>query len=61
MADYRWAWAKYPTAPDSWTPGNRKGQRCQLLAVGRRNAVLVQFEDGTKYITSRYGLRRASA
>ena len=57
MKTYTWVWSKYPT--DSWTePGERKGQRCKLLATGSRNAVLVEFEDGAQYVTSRYGLRR---
>jgi hypothetical protein len=54
---YRWHWRKWPT--DAWgKPGTRKGQPCRLLAVGSRNAVLVEFDDGARYVTSRYGLRR---
>ena len=54
---YVWAWAKWPT--DAWgKPGTRKGQRCRALVFGRRNSVLVEFEDGARYVTSRYGLRR---
>ena len=37
---------------------HRFGQHCRVLAVGRMNAVLVQFEDGEKYITNRYFVRR---
>lgn len=54
---YRWAWSKYPR--ESWDrPGGRKGQRCRLLAVGAKNSALVEFEDGQRFVTSRYGLRR---
>jgi hypothetical protein len=56
---HTWAWAKYPI--DSWTlAGCRKGQRCKLLSTGARNSVLVEFEDGSRYVTSRYGLRRGA-
>lgn len=55
---YWWAWDKWPAKADAWAPGERKGQRCRLLAVGRRNAVAVEFEDGTRCVTLRYGLRR---
>ena len=53
-----WAWNKYPTAPGGWEPGNRSGQPVRLLAVGRRNTVLVEWPDGERMTTSRYGLRR---
>lgn len=36
----------------------RKGQRCAVLARGRMNSILVQFEDGFKVITSRYAVRK---
>lgn len=53
-----WGWNKWPAAADAWVPGNRAGQRVRLLVAGRRNSVLVEFEDGTKVVTSRRGLRR---
>lgn len=56
---YRWAWNKRPTHPKRWEPGNRKGQRCRVLARGKMNSALVEFEDGYKTVTSRNGLRRA--
>ena len=39
----------------------RKGQRCRVLARGAMNSVLVEFEDGTKTVTSRYAVREAGA
>jgi hypothetical protein len=36
----------------------RKGQRCKVLARGRMNSILVEFEDGYKVITSRYAVRK---
>jgi hypothetical protein len=36
----------------------RKGQACRILARGRLNTTLVEFEDGHKVITSRYAVRR---
>jgi len=38
-------------------PG-RKGQPCRVLARGRLNSCLVQFEDGVKVVTSRYAVRK---
>lgn len=34
------------------------GQRCRILARGRFNARLVEFEDGTKHIVSGWALRK---
>jgi hypothetical protein len=40
--------------------GDRKGQRCRVLARGTKNSALVEFEsDGHKVITSRNALRKA--
>ena len=36
----------------------RKGQPCKVLARGKMNSILVEFEDGYKVITSRYAVRR---
>ena len=36
----------------------RFGQQCRVLAVGRLNAVLIEFEDGLRVVTSRYYVRR---
>lgn len=37
----------------------RKGQPCKVLARGKMNSILVEFEDGYKVVTSRYAVRRA--
>jgi hypothetical protein len=39
--------------------GERKGQRCRVLARGALNSVLVEFPDGYRVVTSRYAVRRA--
>ena len=39
---------------------DRKGQRCRVIARGRMNSILVEFEDGYLVITSRYAVRRIS-
>jgi hypothetical protein len=38
----------------------RKGQRCRILARGRMNSIMVEFEDGKRYIVSRRAVRDAS-
>jgi hypothetical protein len=40
-----------------WMP-ERFGQPCQLLACGKRNAVLIEFADGVRVVTVRWFLRR---
>lgn len=42
-----------------WHRCGRKGQRCNVLARGKLNSCLVEFEDGHKMITSRNSIRRA--
>lgn len=39
----------------------RKGKLCKILARGRMNSILVEFEDGCKVVTSRYAVRRIQA
>jgi hypothetical protein len=34
-----------------------KGRPCVVLARGKMNSVLIQFEDGFKMITSRYAVK----
>lgn len=36
----------------------RKGQTCKILAFGKMNSILVEFQDGYKVITSRYAVRK---
>lgn len=48
--DYIWFWkVKLP---------ERKGQPCRVLARGKMNSILVEFEDRFKVITSRFAVRK---
>lgn len=48
---YRWFWrARLP---------DRRGQLFRVLARGKLNSALIEFEDGTQFITSRNALRKA--
>ena len=52
MSDYPyvWHWRKL------W--GDLKGRRCRVLArAPKMNSILVEFEDGTLVVTSRYAVR----
>jgi hypothetical protein len=47
---YRWHWrTKLP---------DRHGQRCRIIARGRLNSVMVEFEDGYRVVTSRFAVRK---
>ena len=47
---HRWYWKK-------WLP-ERHGKLCRILATGKMNSILVEFEDGFTVITSRYAVRK---
>ena len=49
--DKTWYWIKKPEGQD------RKGQACRVVARGRMNSIMVEFEDGHRVITSRYAVR----
>jgi hypothetical protein len=54
MTDYpfRWFWrARLP---------ERHGQRLRVIARGRLNSCLIEFQDGARFITSRNALRKAA-
>jgi len=36
----------------------RKGQRCRILVYGKKNTVLVEFDDGYRVATCRYAVRK---
>lgn len=38
--------------------GDRKGQRCAVIARGKKGSVCVKFEDGSTVITSRHAVRK---
>ncbi len=52
MFDRVWFWRK-------WLP-ERKGQRCRIIARGKMNAALIEFEDGYRVISSRYAVRKSN-
>ena len=35
-----------------------KGRLCRVLARGRMNSILVEFENGERLVTSRYAVRK---
>lgn len=37
---------------------SRKGQLCRIVCVGKKRSCLVEFEDGTRVVTSLLALRR---
>lgn len=37
---------------------DRKGQKCRLLARGKMNSAMVEFEDGERAVISRNALKR---
>lgn len=41
-----------------WHRLGRKGQPCRVIARGRMNSILVEFEDGYRVVTSRYAVRK---
>ena len=57
MADndypYRYVWGNNPQRA-KW-----KDRRCRILATGRMNSCLIEFEDGEQANTSRRALKRA--
>lgn len=60
MSSYPYIWAWGPRAPPigNLKCMNRKGQRCRVLARGRMNSALIEFEDGFQAVVSRNGIRR---
>jgi hypothetical protein len=42
----------------AWNRMNRKGQLCRVLARGKMNSALIEFEDGYLAVTSRNALRK---
>jgi len=48
--NYAWRWKK-------WLP-DRYGQKCRVLARSRNGNILVEFEDGRRFVTPRYAVRK---
>ena len=51
MFDHIWYWRK--------RLGQYKNRPCRVLVRGKKNSILVEFEDGYRVVTSRYAVRRA--
>ena len=49
---WRYLWYWRTRLPD------RKGKPCRVLTRGRKNTILVEFEDGLRVTTSRYAVRK---
>lgn len=50
---YVWYWrSKLP---------ERKGQPCRVIARGKLNSIMVEFDDGVRVVTGRYAVRRKKA
>ena len=47
---YQWFWKS--------RLAERKGLPCKVLARGKMNSILVEFEDGYKVVTWRYAVRK---
>ena len=48
--NYKWFWkTKLP---------DRKNKKCAVIARGKLNSILVEFEDGFKVVTSRFAVRK---
>lgn len=39
----------------------RKGHRCRVIARGTMNSALIEFEDGTRHVVSRWAFRKLPA
>lgn len=50
--NYPYYWRVWNKLPE------RKGQPCRVLVRGRKNTILVEFEDGYRVVTSRNFVRK---
>jgi hypothetical protein len=53
VSEYLYIWRVKARLPE------RFGKRCRVLARGKMNSALVEFEDGFRVVTSRNYLRRS--
>jgi hypothetical protein len=58
---YIWRWRKTAWCPQDYPLARYAGQPCRVLVRGGRNACLVEFPDGQRAITSRWGVQRRKA
>lgn len=59
MSSYPYIWRWGPGDGERPELGQYKGKRCRVIHRGRRNSVLIEFEDGAQFVASGNGLRRA--
>jgi len=52
MMTHVYAWKNNSKRVELWR------RRCRVVARGRMNSILIEFEDGQREITSRYAVRR---
>jgi hypothetical protein len=50
---YRYAWGNNPKR------ATMKGRLCRVIARGKKNSVMIEFEDGQREIVSRHSYRVA--
>jgi hypothetical protein len=51
--EYPYVWFWMSRLPE------RKGEPCRVVARGKMNSILVEFEDRFRVVTSRYAIRKA--
>lgn len=57
---YRWKTARCPFMGQKCGSHPFYRRACRVVARGRMNSVLVEFENGEKAVVSRYAVRRAA-
>lgn len=58
MGEYVFRWGKTKMCPTDYPLAKYKGQCCAVLARGKMNSCLVEFDDGYKAVVSRNAIRR---
>lgn len=53
--DYIYAWG------NNTKRKTMKGRRCRVLARGRKNSIMIEFENGQREIVSRNSIKKAPA
>lgn len=57
---YTWNWGPRMRPIGELKCLDRKGQKCRVIARGRMNSAMIEFEDGFRAVVSRNGIRRLS-
>jgi hypothetical protein len=58
---YRYSWGNNPHLWKQRKRATLKNRLCRILATGKKNSVMVEFEDGQREIVSRRALRKVEA